>query len=178
MSGRSHLNRRRFIAIGGSAVVTGLAGCSGGEGNSTSADADSPTPPGEESADTDGETTPTDADSGPEKPTATTEPASGYLIDSLSDYRTVTENPNEWVGKQIAANDVKYYEPYQEEYEGFRVFYDDASGSRPFMLKNAQPRGDVDEFRDGERISFEGTVEKIGEIQGVKIILVENVTLS
>jgi hypothetical protein len=91
----------------------------------------------------------------------------------------VANNSEEWVGEQIAANDVSYYQSYQEEYEGFRQVYESEDTARPFMLKNVQPNtnNNREEFTDGERISFEGTVEKIGELQGVNIILAENVTI-
>ena len=182
MSNGSQLNRRRLIAIGGSAMIAGIAGCSGDGGNSTpSDDSTSPTATEESNTATDADTastaTPTESGSESEASSETPEPASGYLIDSLSEYRTVTNNPDEWVGEQIAANDVSYYDSYQEEYEGFRALYNNEKVARPFMLKNVQPRDNADEFLDGEQISFEGTVEEIGDVQGTKIILVEDVAV-
>jgi hypothetical protein len=185
MSSNSEFNRRQFVTISGSAVIAGLAGCSGGGGDSTPNDDNSATPTATEESNTPTDeattSTPTSTEdqSVSETPSETTASTEGYLIDSLSDYRSVANNSEEWVGEQIAANDVSYYQSYQEEYEGFRQVYESEDTARPFMLKNVQPNtnNNREEFTDGERISFEGTVEKIGELQGVNIILAENVTI-
>ena len=158
MSNERFPSRRQFIAAGGSAVVTGVAGCSGGGGGSTPDDAGS-TPSTEESSTPTAGTTPTDASE------------SQYVIGSLSEYRNVAQNPDEWIGEEIDASDVSYYRSYEEDYQGFRMVFDDENTARPFMLKTDQ------EFKSGETISFSGTVEKTGVIQTVQVIFVESVTI-
>lgn len=163
MSDNLELNRRRFIGISGSILLTGLAGCSGDGGDSDPDNGESATPTA-----TGGSSTPAET-AGTQNATEVSE--SLRVIDSLSDYRTVANNPEEWVGREIGASDVSYYQPYEEEYQGFRMVFEEENTARPFMLKTDQ------EFRDGETISFSGTVEKTGEIQTAKIIYVENVTI-
>jgi len=174
------VQRRQFIAMSAGAALAGVAGCSGDGGNETPVN-DNATPTAESSPAGEGETgspaAGTPDQSGSPTSNGTPEPAAGYLIDSLSAYRTVTNNPDEWVGEQISANDVSYYDSYQEEYSGFRALYNDDKLARPFMLKSVQPKDNADNFSDGEEISFDGIVEKIGEVQDTKIILVENVTI-
>lgn len=178
MTGDKRVNRRRFLALSGSIAVTGLAGCSDNGTDGTSAETppnettDSPTTDGgDNTTDTTSDNTTTEENLEPETPRGTPEPPSGNLIDSLSDYRYVANNPDEWVGSEIRAEGVQYYQPYQEDYQGFRAVYEEEDVARPFMLKTDK------EFRSNQSIKFTGTVEKTGELQGVKIIFVENVTI-
>lgn len=177
MTEENRFNRRRFLALSGSIAVTGLAGCSDNGENGTPVETppnestDTPTSSdGGDTNDTETDTT-TEDELEPSTPRGTPEPPSGSLIDSLSDYRYVVQNPDEWVGNEIRAEGVQYFEPYQEDYQGFRAVYESEDVARPFMLKTDE------EFRSNQSVNFTGTVEKIGELQGVKIIFVENVTI-
>lgn len=164
MSDSKWFNRRRFMTLSGSIAVTALAGCSDNGDTSTEPDTDTTTSDGAQS---EGST----ATDGGSTDDMTSEPPSSELIDSLSDYRYVANHPDEWVGESIRAENVNYYEPYQEDYQGFRAVYEEQDEGRPFMLKTDK------QFHDNEEISFSGTVEKTGELQGVKIIFVENFTI-
>jgi hypothetical protein len=169
VSHRDAVTRRRLIAAAGSVAAAGIAGCS-----------QSGTPddsPGEGDTETTTDTE-TAQDGGVESRTTTSaaqpgeQPADG-VIESTAEYDYVTARREEWLGREISAASVKYYQPYRESYEGFRAFLDSEGEVRPFFLKTEET------FSEQSRatVSFTGTVEKFGEIDGVGVIFVENVTI-
>lgn len=161
------MNRRQLLAATASSLTVVVAGCSGGSDTP-----DGGTETSTEARATTSASTPTAADSQTTTegiPTASSEPddeVADGVIETLADYEYVAERPDTFVGTEISAPDVSYYNEYGE-YTVFRALYDE--GTRPFFV-----RTDEEGFLDGDEYSFTGTVEKVGEVQGTPVIYVEN----
>jgi len=175
-------DRRQFLTASAGVGLVGIAGCSGSDDPTATDDAGggqtgTPTPGESTDAATEPPTDePTATATATETPAPTGEPAdevSDGVIETYADYVYVAERPDEFVGTEISCDgldgDLRYYNRWGEEYQGFRALFD--RGTRPFMIKTEES------FMDTAQIEFTGTIERIGEIQKTPVIFVEDATV-
>jgi hypothetical protein len=163
------MRRRTFLTTAFVPVSVTVSGCSESSGGSEGDNVTKTTSSGGATP----TATPTDRQTptASDIPTASSEPddeVADGLIETLADYEYVAKRPDRFVGTEISSGmngNVKYYQEYGEEYQGFRGLFDE--GTRPFFLKTDEG------FTDGH-YELTGTVEKIGELQDTLVIYVEN----